>query len=222
MKKRIAALLITAAMLSCSSYAAESETNMTYDELLEKYEQLQKDYTELEKKLAELTGSASHETESIESESISTEVHEYTPGMYKVGVDMEPGTYFLKASDSSASITVSSDANLRDITYIQIFNENLIAEVREGEYVQIKRAVASTYTGAETVDTDSAYFEAEIGVHLPAGEYKLQAADSGASYTIYSDNRFDDIVAINIFSDNCYVSVKDGQFLIVKRANIVK
>lgn len=50
----------------------------------------------------------------------------------------------------------------------------------------------------------------------------MQAADSGASYTIYSDSRFDDIVAINIFNDNCYVSVKDGQFLIVKRANIVK
>lgn len=226
MKKKIVALLLAITVLPCNVFAAEAETEMSYDELLAKYEELQEKYDELEAKLEELIGDQEIEEQSP-AEAYQGDVLEYGSGMYKVGVDMEPGVYFLTTDTDykyGAYVTVSRDANQDDLIYIESFDQNLIAEFRDGEYVTIDHATASTYTRTEPVNLEMDNFEVEIGVHLPAGEYKLEATDSlfGGYYTIYSDNRFDDIVAINDFENIGYVSVSDGQFLIVQNGRIIQ
>ena len=40
MKKKIVALLLAITVLPCNVFAAEAETEMSYDELLAKYEEL--------------------------------------------------------------------------------------------------------------------------------------------------------------------------------------
>lgn len=224
MKKKIAAILLAVAVLPCNAFAAEVETEMSYDELLAKYEELQEKYIELEAKLEELTGDQDVK-EQTPADAYQGDVLQYTSGMYKVGVDMEPGVYFLTTDYKYGGyVTVSRDANQDDLIYIETFDQNLIAEFRDGEYVTIDHAIASTYTRTEPVNLELDNFEVEIGVHLPAGEYKLEATDPlfGGYYTIYSDNRFDDIVAINDFENIGYVTVSDGQFLVIRHGRIIQ
>lgn len=61
-------------------------------------------------------------------------------GMYKVGVDIEPGEYMLFNNDDyRAYVCVSTDSNQNDIVYNENFANNYIATFNEGEYVEIKK-----------------------------------------------------------------------------------
>ena len=225
MKKRIIALLLVTTILPCNLYAAESESEMTYDELLSKYEELLEKYNELETKFEELIGNQNVEMQTP-SEASENEAVEYGPGVYKVGTDMPAGTYFLTITTPGriGYVAVSADSNADDIIYNEIFDQNVIAEFYDGEYVDLSRCSAARYTKKEHVDLTAANFEAEIGVHLPSGEYRLEIATPNRTgyYVIYSDNRFHDIITNDVFENNCYVTVSDGQFLIIKNAHIIQ
>ena len=61
----------------------------------------------------------------------------------------------------------------------------------------------------------------KIGVNLPAGEYRLDAtADRGGYYCIYPDSRQQDILSNDNFEGQAYVSVSDGQYLVLSNCII--
>ena len=225
MKKKIIALLLAITVLPCNAFAAEAETEMSYDELLAKYEELQEKYDELEAKLEELIGDQEIE-EQTPAEVSENEAVTYGPGVYKIGSDMPAGTYFLTITNPEriGYVSVSLDSNSDDIIYNEVFDQNVIAEFKENEYVNLSHCSASLYTRKESVDLTATNFEAEIGVHLPAGEYELKVSDSDGIgyYVIYSDNRFSEIISNDVFENNCYVTVSDGQFFLVKDAYLVQ
>ncbi len=150
-------------------------------------------------------------------------------GMYKIGTDLPAGEYMLFADDDMAYLCVSSDANQADIIYNSIFENNLIATFCDGEYVELSDCFAApmeavpddiTNLISEYIDTGAMY---KVGVNLPSREYKLEATPGeSAYYCVYSDSRHDDIVTNDIFDNSTYVSVADGQYLLLNDCRIVE
>jgi hypothetical protein len=60
------------------------------------------------------------------------------------------------------------------------------------------------------------------GRDIPAGEYKLTCDDGMGYYCIYNDtNAPFDIVNNDLFDSSAYVTVKDGQYLVLSRCTAV-
>ena len=54
----------------------------------------------------------------------------------------------------------------------------------------------------------------KVGTEIPAGEYYLEPiSDTLVSYSIYSDGAKENILDIEIFKGQCFVTVEDGQYL---------
>lgn len=159
----------------------------------------------------------------------------YESGMYKVGTDIQEGEYFVFSLYSNGYVCVSSDANQNDIIYNEIFDNNLIITIYDGEYVKLSDCTAIS-NFEEDVKTDSGLKTYEVlmedaldkgamyqvGTMLDAGEYKLECTGSSGYYCIYSDSRHDDIIANDIFDTSTYVDVSDGEYILLKDCKIVE
>ena len=146
---------------------------------------------------------------------------EYGAGMYKIGVDMPAGEYILFCdSDVKGYFCVSSDSNQKDIIQNENFEYNSIITVNDGEYFDLERSYAVPSSDNPQVDTSgSGMFE--VGKHIPSGEYKLiGTSDVKGYYCIYDDSRQDHIVANQNFNNSTYVTVSDGQYLLLDRCYI--
>lgn len=149
----------------------------------------------------------------------------YEAGQYKVGADMDAGQYVLMATGSiSGYFCVSSDANGNDILFNDNFETNSIIEVKNGEYVELNRCMAidldDSYARC-TIKTSKTGVMFRVGYDIQPGEYKL-IAESGKTgyYCIYNDARHDKIISNDNFKNSSYVSVKQGQYLILNRCTI--
>ncbi len=146
----------------------------------------------------------------------------YTVGQYKVGVDIPAGEYFLFAVNGTGYFCVSSDSNQDDIIQNDNFDYNSIITVQDGTYFELVRCEAIPLNEVSNNDIDvsgSGFFK--IGLHIPSGEYKLEA-DAGETgyYCIYNDSTQEEIVSNNNFETSQYVTVNDGQYLELVRCKI--
>ena len=108
-----------------------------------------------------------------------------------------------------------------------IFDYNAFVTVSDGQYFKISDAIAvpvSLIDGITyQIDTSkSGMFR--IGIDLPAGEYRLNSLpDDSGYYCIYDSSQPDaDIVANHIFEGQSYVTVTDGQYLVLSDCMIVQ
>lgn len=145
--------------------------------------------------------------------------NKYESGQYKVGTDMEPGEYVFFANSSRGYFCVSSDANGNDIISNENFSYNSIMTVCDGEYLELSRCYAVPISEVTELPIDKANMF-KIGVHIPAGEYKLISDGAMGYYCIYSDNRQDDIESNDNFNGQSYILVSDGQYLELSRCHI--
>ena len=143
----------------------------------------------------------------------------YESGQYKVGVDIPSGEYVVFSDSGSGYFAITSDSNGDDIIANENFNYNSIIAVNDGEYFELSRCSAVPIEEVNTLPIDSADMF-KVGVHIPAGEYKLLADSEGGYYCIYNDNRQDDIEANDNFDGQSYVSVSEGQYLLLSRCHI--
>ncbi|WP_434311420.1 hypothetical protein [Hominifimenecus sp. rT4P-3] len=151
---------------------------------------------------------------------LDTSATQYSEGQYKVGGDIPAGEYVLFAKSTVAGyFCLSKDSNDNDIITNENFSYNSIITVREGEYFTLKRCYAVPIEEAGDLDT-SQTGTFKIGVHLPAGEYKVTADNGKGYYCVYNDGRQDDIEANDNFSGSSYVTVSDGQYLVLSRCHI--
>ena len=151
----------------------------------------------------------------------------YGEGMYKVGKDIPAGEYWIIATekDYSGYFCVSSDSSGDSIIFNENFDTWVYVTVKNGEYIEITRAEMCPSEKAPDMHfNSSAVLEGiyKIGKDLPAGEYKLVAAEVGNDgyYAVLSSsyNYSDNIVANDNFSNNAYITVQDGQYLQISRA----
>lgn len=151
---------------------------------------------------------------------------EYRPGQYKVAVDIPAGEYMVVALSDSGYFCVSSDANGDDIIQNDIFDTTSIITIDEGQYFELSGASAVPFDEFPDLFSDAnVLIEGmyKIGYHLPAGEYKIEA-ESGESgyYCIYPDSYQQDIISNDNFEGSRYISVQDGQYLVLVDCNLYK
>lgn len=144
----------------------------------------------------------------------------YREGQYKVGVDIPSGEYVIFSDyTNSGYFALTSDSNGNDIIVNENFDYNSIITIYDGEYIELSRSRAVPISEVTSLPKDESDMF-KIGVHLPAGEYKLIADEAGGYYCVYNDNRQQDIESNDNFSGQSYVTVKDGQYLVLLRCKI--
>lgn len=140
----------------------------------------------------------------------------YTFSESKIGRDMPAGEYIVFASGGSGYFCVSSDSNQDDILFNDNFEYNSIITVNDGEYLELSRCYAIPVEENPEVElTGEGMFK--VGTHIPAGEYKVDSGNDMGYYCIYSDSRQSDIIANDNFKGQNYVTVSDGQYLVLSR-----
>lgn len=152
---------------------------------------------------------------------VSESEEEYSSGQYKVGTDIPEGEYILFSDSGKGYFCVSSDSNADDIIFNDNFKYNSIITINDGEYLELSRCYAVSFDEVEELSTKEIGSMYKVGVHIPSGEYQLDANDDRGYYCIYSDSRHDDIIANDNFEGKCYVTVTDGQYLLLSRCGFV-
>ena len=145
--------------------------------------------------------------------------NKFPAGQYRVGTDIDPGEYVFFSEASSAYFAITKDANGRDIIENDNFSKDSILTIYEGEYLKLSRCYAVPIDEVDILPIDSADMF-KVGVHLPAGDYKLIADADSAYYCIYGDDRQSEIVSNDNFNNQSYISVTDGQYLKLSRCHI--
>lgn len=149
----------------------------------------------------------------------------YKPGMYKVGTDMPAGEYLL-TSNTSAYFDISKDStgNLASIIANGIFTNRSIVTVSAGQYLTLRDCEAYLFASAPAAKPANGYLPEgmyKVGVDLPAGEYKV-IPDGSGYLEVSSDSTHSllSIVTNDIFEDERYITVKDGQYLTLRSAKL--
>lgn len=148
------------------------------------------------------------------------EFTKYEYGMNKVGTDIPAGEYIIYAKNGRGYFCVSSDSNQEDIIFNENFDYNSIISINDGEYLKMSHCYAIPISENPDVLTEGTGMF-KVGLHIPAGEYKLEATDDRGYYCIYPDSRQDDIIANDIFEGQTYVTVADGQYLVLSGCKFV-
>ena len=100
--------------------------------------------------------------------------------------------------------------------------------MEDGQYLTIQRCTMVPLDKAPKVDISSGVVPEgmyRVGVDIPAGEYKLH---NNTEYDGYYEVRssslasegFDSIITNENFSGDVYVTVQEGQYLVVNRAEL--
>lgn len=199
-----------------------SET-VSIDEMRAQYESMMAKYESERSKvpdyIKELNGEMDikKETKSTIKESVGAPSDKkYKEGQYKIGLDIPAGEYIIFADSRSGYFCLSSDSNGNDIIANKNFEYNNIIYVNEGEFLELSRSYAVPIDKVDELPIDKATMF-KVGVHLPAGEYKLIGS---GYYCIYNDNRQDDIESNHSFKNQAYITVRDGQYLSLKGCSI--
>lgn len=176
------------------------------------------------------TGSSSSSaTASSDGGSVSAQ-DAYGEGMYKVGADLPAGEYvLLPASEFSAYYEVNtSSGESGDIIDNDNFDGRRYLTVADGQYLTIQRCMMVPLDKAPAVDISSGIVPEgmyRVGVDIPAGEYKLHNTSEYEGYyevrsSSIAEEGFDSILTNDNFSGDVYVTVEDGQYLVVNRAEL--
>lgn len=146
----------------------------------------------------------------------------YRAGMYKVGIDLPAGEYlFLSGSSTKAYVCASSDSNQDDIIENENFSNSFFMTVEDGQYLEAKRCYflnASDYT--VRINEDGTFGDGmyRVGIDIPAGEYRLTAEEDRGYWCLYNNSNIPfDIEDNDNFEGSAYVTVREGQYLIIKR-----
>lgn len=149
----------------------------------------------------------------------------YYEGQYKVGVDIPAGEYMVVAGDYGGYFSVTSDANGNDILFNDNFDSNSIITIYENEYLELSRCFAlpvDEFYDYYTVNTDNDGVMLKVGLDIPAGEYKIDAANGSGYFCIYGDSRHDDIISNDNFNGTRYITVNEGEYLLLSRCKLVQ
>lgn len=118
----------------------------------------------------------------------------------------------------------NSSGNLDSIVANDNFKNNSIIEVRNGEYLELSDCCAVQITNKVGVDiTSEGMFR--VGIDIEPGEYKLKTIDDDSGYyCIYNSLRhnIDSIVSNKNFTKSAYVTVSNGQYLLLSDCKISK
>lgn len=148
-------------------------------------------------------------------------------GNYKVGQDMPAGEYIIISSKGLGYVEVTKDSSgtLDSIVMNDNVQGNTIITVKDGQYVNLKSADMYAFDKTPSLKPEDGIYKSgmyKVGVHIPAGEYKV-VPDSNMGYIEVDKDSLGGLQSI-ITNDNLqaekYITVQDGQYLKIKNASI--
>ena len=145
----------------------------------------------------------------------------FSDEMYKVGVDISAGNYYIVATSSSGYYCISTDSLADDIVANDNFKGNSYITVQDGQYLKLSRCDMISVSDMEPLRLSGTISDGmyRVGIDIPAGEYLLTTEGRGY-YCISTDSLADDIVANDNFKGNSYITVQDGQYLKLSRCSM--
>lgn len=217
---------------SASKQAEEDVTSLklTYlKEITDLRKQVQTLSSDLEAKEAEVLSLTEQlsapSTPAIIQNSDTVSSVKFTEGQYKIGSDMPAGEYLFIPSKrgDSGYFCCSSDANGDDIINNDNFDSFSIYKVQSGEYLKLNDCYAVPLSDAQIPTTDYTDGTYIVGTHISAGEYKVASTTEGRSgyYCVYSNLYRDDIVSNDYFEGSVYVSLSEGDVIVLDRCRII-
>lgn len=145
----------------------------------------------------------------------------YKASTYKVGTDIPSGDYIIFANEGRGYFSINADSYGDSIIENENFNYNVIIRIEDGQYLELSRSYAVPYEDIETLNTtkDGMF---KVGVHIEAKEHKLCTNNNRGYYAVYNGplGKDGDIVTNDNFENCTYISVKEGQYLLLSRAYI--
>ncbi len=180
-----------------------------------------------EKEVNRLIDSIKIDESALKSQTESpTEKMTYSEGTYKVGTDIPAGEYCIYCTSSvSGYYSVSADSKGDSIIGNENFDYNAFVTISDGQYLELSRSMAIPVSAIDGVsykiDTSKTGMF-RVGIDIPAGEYKLlNDSEFGGYYCVYNSSNPDaDIVTNDNFEGQAYVTVSDGQYLLLSRCKI--
>ncbi len=150
----------------------------------------------------------------------------YESGMYLVGTDIPAGEYAVFAERSLGYMEVDSDSsgNFDAILCNENFSYNTIVTLEEGRYFSMTGAYAVPLEEAQISTDGNGMFK--VGVHIPAGEYKIEVDEDSAMGWGYievatdSSHDFNSIRTNDNIESSTYISVSDGEYLTLNGCHI--
>lgn len=148
------------------------------------------------------------------------EVNYVEPGMYKIGTDLDAGTYLIFGTGYMA-LTKDSTGELDSIiTNDNYINTRYIA-VEDGEYFEFTDGEAYRVKDAPEISNNGEFLDEgmyRVGRDLDPGEYKVKSLTNeeySGYYEVCNGSRgtIDSIVTNDNFSGEKYITVKKGQYL---------
>lgn len=150
-------------------------------------------------------------------------------GMYKVGAEIPAGEYVIQPQGDAAYYEVSTDSSG---SMNSIIANDLLAgcsvyvSVRDGQYLTVRSA---KFTAAETYEARPASPIKQgmyrVGRDISAGEYKV-TSNGMATYCAVQKDSYNTIGSIltndALFEGAKYVTVRDGQYLLIKDCTAVR
>lgn len=156
--------------------------------------------------------------------------NKYSPGAYLVGTDLPAGEYVLQESlDAYVSYfsinkknTIGSDTLIMD----KVFSNRIIVTLNDGVSIDFSGCTLYPYKDAPKVDTSKGFLQEgmyKVGDDFPAGTYKLQQTWSFGAYTRQDKSYCNDpnVIANEIFYDEVYITVYNGEYLILDGAELI-
>ena len=170
-------------------------------------------------------------TSSASSHSSSAPVTKsYKDGMYKIGKDIKAGEYVIVPSSKvSGYFSLSSDSSgsFDSIIANDNFDGRRYVTLEDGQYLTLQRGIMYDLSSAPAVDASGNTLSEgmyKVGQDIQPGEYKIKSIDSTSAYmqvTSNSTHNMDSIVTNDNFSGEKYISVSNGQYLTIVRAQLI-
>lgn len=154
----------------------------------------------------------------------------YTDGMYKVGSDIPAGEYVVFADGilgiGYMEVAKDSSGELDSIIANANIEGNDIITISDGQYFKLQGAYAVPFEEAELDTTKEGTFK--VGIHIPAGEYKIVLDEDNALEMGYIEAATDSSGSLNSIRTNdnitgdTYITVNDGEYLTLTGCHIAE
>lgn len=147
----------------------------------------------------------------------------YKDGQYKVGTDIPAGVYKLIGKEKDAVVKITKDANGTEPVILEYVQNFRYVELKDGQFIQtVDYEIRSKDT--KTPPVNGVYLPGQylVGTDIPAGEYKAYKSSGSLPtvYTITKDANGKDFVSQNYFDDSHYLTVSNGEYLLLQNAEI--
>ena len=146
-------------------------------------------------------------------------------GQYKVGDDIPAGEYYVKCNSYNLYIEVASDSSgsLDSIIYNLNTEGGVYITVEDGEYLEISGGDLYELDKAPDRGPEDGYYKEgmyKVGEDIPAGESTEDMAYIEVTTT--SRHQIEDIVTNDNFENNKFITLEDGQYLILSNGAQIK